>query len=314
MKLFGEDAIDAGGPYHEILSDICKDLESDYIELFIKTPNNKNNLGEHKDGYMLNPNCKSIIHKNAFEFIGKLMVLAISSGETLNLDLHPVIWKSLIGKQITLKDYEEIDKCFYNMIENIKKDKTSIGQFSTFIITNSNGEEIELKENGKNIDVTMDNVDEFIELAQKTRLEEISEQLECIKRSLYSVFGKNTLKILSWNQLELLVCGEIEFNVEDFKKHTRCNNEENIIKFFWEWLEGCSKEEKVKYLNFVSGRLRLPSSDYEHCIIIINNKDKLPYSRTCFFTLYLPRYDSVEILRKKMKIVFENAGNIMTES
>ena len=44
-KLKGEFAIDAGGPYSEILSDICDDLQSDYVKLFIKTPNNENNVG-----------------------------------------------------------------------------------------------------------------------------------------------------------------------------------------------------------------------------------------------------------------------------
>ena len=36
-----------GGPYREILSDIIEELQSDYIELFIKTGNNL---------YIINPN------------------------------------------------------------------------------------------------------------------------------------------------------------------------------------------------------------------------------------------------------------------
>ena len=52
---------------------------------------------------MVNPNAKNINHKNAFVFIGNLMILAISSGETFNLNLHPIIWKSLLEKQILLK-------------------------------------------------------------------------------------------------------------------------------------------------------------------------------------------------------------------
>ena len=46
VDLKREGAIDEGGPYSEIFSNICDELQSDYIELFIKTPNNKYNIGE----------------------------------------------------------------------------------------------------------------------------------------------------------------------------------------------------------------------------------------------------------------------------
>ena len=49
VNLKGERAQDVSGPYNEILSETFNDLQSDYIELFIKTPNNINNLGELRD-------------------------------------------------------------------------------------------------------------------------------------------------------------------------------------------------------------------------------------------------------------------------
>ena len=99
IDLVGEKAIDEGGPYHEIISCMCNELQSEYLDLFIKTPNNKNNLGQLRDKYIINPNSNQNIHKEAYEFIGKLMALAISSGEVLNLNLHPLIWKKNIGKR-----------------------------------------------------------------------------------------------------------------------------------------------------------------------------------------------------------------------
>ena len=123
VNLKGEGAIDAGGPYSEVISDICDDLQSDYIELFIKTPNNKYNVGELRDRYIINPNCDNITYKKAYEFIGKMMALAISSGETLNFNLHPIFWKSLLNNKISFKEYETIDKNFYNTIEQVKEGK-----------------------------------------------------------------------------------------------------------------------------------------------------------------------------------------------
>ena len=64
VTLLGENAIDQGGPYHEIISEMWKDLQSDYLDLFIKTPNNKNNLGDLRDKYVINPDAKKIYIKD----------------------------------------------------------------------------------------------------------------------------------------------------------------------------------------------------------------------------------------------------------
>ena len=316
VNLKEENAVDEGGPYNEIISNICDDLQSDYIDLFIKTPNNKSNTGELRDKYIINPNCNSINYKKAFEFIGKLMILAISSGETLNLNFHPIIWKSLLENQISLKDYESVDFYFFKMINQLKdglakNDKNLIDYLDlNFVIQNSGGKDVELIKNGKEIKVTIDNVKQYIDLAQSMRINEIKECTNYIGNGLYPVIGKNILQILNWKQLEQIVCGEVIFDMKEFKKHTECNNHEKIIIWFWEWLESCKEEDKFKYLKFVSGRSRLPKVKYVHKIYIDYDKDKLPSSHTCFFALDLPNYDSKKILFEKMKYVIENVANI----
>ena len=107
-----------------------------------------------------------------------------------------------------------------------------------------------------------------------------------------------------------MVCGEATFDMKDFKKNTKCDEKEEVIQWFWKWLEKCKKDDKFKYLKFVSGRSRLPKSKYQHIIHLTNDKNKLPTSHTCFFTLDLPRYDSKKILYKKMKYAIENSFSI----
>ena len=119
VTLIGENAVDQGGPYHEIISEMCKDLQSDYLELFIKTPNNKNNLGDLRDKYIINPDANKTIHKRAFEFIGKLMIMSISSGELLNLNLHPIIFKLILNNEINFNDYKTIDYNSYKLMQDL---------------------------------------------------------------------------------------------------------------------------------------------------------------------------------------------------
>ena len=291
-------------------------MRSDYVELFIKTPNNKSDSGEDRDRYIINPNCNNKTHIKALEFIGKLMVLAISSGETLNLNLHSVVWKALLENQITFEDFKDIDYDFYNMINQLKealsnKDEKFINSSDLyFAIQDSSGKQILLIENGQNVKVTLDNVKSFIDLSKSKRLEEITSQIKYIQEGLYSAIGKSLLKILTWEQLEEFVCGEAIFNMEEFRKNTKCDEKEEVVQWFWEWLESCEKKDKFKYLKFVSGRGRLPKSKYEHIIQLTDNKSKLPSSHTCFFTLDLPRYDTKEILFEKMKYAIDNAISI----
>ena len=319
VKFKEEKGIDAGGLYNEVISDICEDLQSDYLELFIKTPNNKNRIGDLMDNYIVNPNCKNIIYQKGFEFIGKLMALAISSSEVLNLNLHPIVWKSLSEEKITFEEFRTIDINFYNFIMELKEAVSNNNKklfddlnFSnlTFVIQNFNDENIELIENGKDTVLSLENAELFINSAVSKKLEQINNSIQYIKKGLYSAFGKNLLKLLNSEQLEILICGKKEFNFEDFKGHTEyVGNGREVIKWFWEWLE--EEENPFKYLRFVSGLSRLPTKKYKHTIILVEldnkKKEQYPKSHTCFFELLLPKYKSKEELRGKMDSAINNA-------
>ena len=323
VTLLGENAVDQGGPYHEIISEMCKDLQSDYLDLFIKTPNNKNNLGDLRDKYIINPDANKNIHKRAFEFIGKLMITSISSGELLNLNLHPIIFELILNNEITFNDFKTIDYNSYKLIQDLTEsynsnNKDFINKIElNFVMKNSNGTDIELKPNGKDIVVNINNVIEYINLYKQKRLEEFNTQIKEIQKGLFEGISIDTLQILNWRQLEQILCGKKIFDINDFKQHTSYDGYEKddpIIKWFWEWFENISEEEKFKYLRFVSGRSRLPQTslgyNYTHKINRVYNQNLYPTSHTCFFNLHLPSYNDKEELIKNMEYVIENSVEI----
>ena len=77
------------------------------------------------------------------------------------------------------------------------------------------------------------------------------------------------------------------------------------IQYFWEALEAMSSEERSQFINFCSGRSRLPraASDFPMSFKLIGppsyaDKDPdayLPIARTCFFSLSLPKYTSLQV-------------------
>lgn len=77
------------------------------------------------------------------------------------------------------------------------------------------------------------------------------------------------------------------------------------IAYFWDSVKQLSRTEKSLFLNFCSGRSRLPSavSDFPTMFKLIsppanstNDPDNyLPIAQTCFFSLSIPKYTSLEV-------------------
>lgn len=100
-----------------------------------------------------------------------------------------------------------------------------------------------------------------------------------------------------------------EISIERLKEitgYTNCSAEHEVVKRFWNVLEGFTNEERIGYLRFVWGRTRLPLKEEEnvenHMIEVIEhwNTSMLPVGRTCFFRLQLPPYENVKKLKTKL--------------
>ena len=309
-----ETVIDEGGPYHEILSLLCKDLQSDYIKLFIKTENGT---------YIPNPDNHKDIHKKAYVFIGKLMITMISSDSTLNLNLHPIVWKSILENEIPLSEFKSIHSNNFNIINSIEEELKNKNKkyfddnkdILYFTISNSNSTIVELIPNGNNISINLDNAKEYIDKAKNYIMNEFQSQIKYIKDGLFSVIPIDFAKILHWKLLEEMVCGRPNIDINEFKKFS-IYKEEKEIKWFWKWFENIKEEDRIKYLQFASGRTRLPldlseiEREKRHKIDVDRHKtDKIPTSSTCFFQLHLVNYTSYEKFVEMMeKAINESEG------
>ncbi len=77
------------------------------------------------------------------------------------------------------------------------------------------------------------------------------------------------------------------------------------IQYFWKALELMNSDERSQFINFCSGRSRLPTSASEFPMAFKltappanaskNPDNYLPIARTCFFSLSLPQYSSPEV-------------------
>ena len=189
------------------------------------------------------------------------------------------------------------------------------------VISDSFGAEevIDLVENGRNVTVTEANKHEYVQKLVEYRLTgSVKDQLENFLRGFYDIIPAELIAIFNEQELELLISGLPEIDVDDWKANTEYHNytvNSPQIQWFWRMVRGMSHEERAKLLQFITGTSKVPLNGFKDLEGIHGTtktslhrspqKEQLPTSHTCFNQLDLPSYDSYEELRSKMMIATE---------
>lgn len=112
VKFIGEAAIDDGGLFRESITELCSELQSTALELFIPSANQANKIGDCRDKWVINPQASSDLHLKMFEFVGGLFGMSVRSGILLNLNLAPIFWKKLTKDSLSDIDIRNVDLKF----------------------------------------------------------------------------------------------------------------------------------------------------------------------------------------------------------
>jgi E3 ubiquitin-protein ligase HUWE1 len=156
---------------------------------------------------------------------------------------------------------------------------------------------VDLIENGRNIPVTEDNKHEYIRLITEYRLTgAVEEQLKEFLRGFHDIVPADLVSIFSEQELELLISGLPDINVDDWKNNTEYHNYTAAspqIQWFWRAVRTFEKEEQAKLLQFVTGTSKVPLNGFKELEGMngfskfnihrdYGSKDRLPSSHTCF--------------------------------
>ncbi|CAG9334942.1 unnamed protein product [Blepharisma stoltei] len=323
----GEAAIDAGGPYNESMSNMCDELQSSYLRLLVPSPNNVHNIGENRESWIVNPAADSQQDIELFTFLGKLMGAAIRTQNNLNLSFPPLFWKRLIMDKLSTQDLRGLDVCIVQILEILRNpeanqltpDTFSMVYDEKFTTKDSSGREVELIEGGKEIQVTYENAAKYADLIEQYRLNENPKAYEAIRKGMSAVIPTDFLNLFSWKQVETLVCGAANIDIDILKANTDYSNcsltDQHIINL-WEVLTEMSPKERTLFLKFVWGRSKLPSGrDWRHMTITRYNPsgnvdNYMPISHTCFFTMDLPPYTTKEVMKTKLLYAITHCTDI----
>ena len=305
VEFVGEEAEDEGGVRKEFFMLVIRKLFDVNYGMF--TYNQKTRL------FWFNLN--SLESKFQFELIGTILGLALFNGIILDIKFPMAIYKKLLGIQPGLNDLKECDPDLYKSLSflvNTKDENLKETLDSNFTVTlDVYGEKkiFPLKPNGENIMIDFNNKDEFVELYLNWFFNEsIKEFYEYFEIGFYKIFDKKLSKILSPQELELIICGtqNLDFNeLQKVAKYEGYESDSITVKYLWEILMELNEEEKKKFLFFVTGCDRAPIDGLATLPFVISRNasiDELPSSHTCFNNLILPDYQNKECMKNKLMI------------
>eukprot|EP00455_Lapot_gusevi_P053295 TRINITY_DN828_c0_g1_i6.p1 TRINITY_DN828_c0_g1~~TRINITY_DN828_c0_g1_i6.p1 ORF type:complete len:913 (+),score=475.06 TRINITY_DN828_c0_g1_i6:344-2740(+) len=337
IKMVGLNAIDAGGPYREVMDKMCNELMSSFVPLFVLCPNAQAEAGDNRDKWVpksLPPVEKSserALRLSAYEFLGQLMGLAIRSQNLLPLSLPPLVWKLLVGESLVLEDIRAVDLLSYQLYQDISNSTVPPEMFEyemedvKFEVTTADGLTVPLVPGGSSKQVNYNNRHKFLQALLKFRLNEFNEQCHAIRRGLATVVPYQVLRLLSWRELENQVVGST-MDLELWQRQTYyecCSAEDAHIRIFWQMIrERFDDKARQQFLNFVWGRSRLPTSaatwggrpfkiqDMGLRSGYRSLDDMLPITHTCFFSIELPRYSTLDIMTERITYAMVNCSAI----
>jgi hypothetical protein len=323
----GEGAEDVGGPYREHLSSMCTELMSPALQLFVATPNNAHNVGEHRDALVPSPSATAPLHLAMFRFVGQLMGGAMRCGEPLSLYFPPGVWRALASLPCGEADLRHTDQMCVQCCDEFRALAASgpgaADTFNeafateTFTTQLSDGSTKELVPGGAETRVTFERCDEYVSAVVAARLGEASAQLDAMREGLCTVVPRAALVLLDPAEFELRVCGRPDYTVAELRETTTLEgltHEDARVRFLWAVLEDASPAQRRMFLKFVSGRERLPVRLRVLPLPAPGDANQmLPRAATCFFALELPKYTTLEALRDKLIFAITNCVDIDTD-
>jgi E3 ubiquitin-protein ligase HUWE1 len=183
VRFHGEEGVDAGGVTREWFQVLARGMFNPNYALFIPVASDRTTF---------HPNRLSGInseHLMFFKFIGRIIGKALYEGRVLDCHFSRAVYKCILGRHVSIKDMETLDLDYYkSLLWMHENDITDIITETFSVETDDFGEKqvIDLKENGRDIPVTQENKEEYVQRVVDYRLvRSVREQLDNFLKGMF---------------------------------------------------------------------------------------------------------------------------------
>lgn len=209
-----------------------------------------------------------------FRFFGRVLGRALFDRQLIKGHLERHIYKHLLGWPITFEDLEDQDEEYYRSLKKLSKMDNVSNMCLDFTATEETlgvHTEVELVEGGALLEVTNDNISEYLEANLQYRmLGRVNSQLTELLLGFFDVIPEPALTVFDSQELELSLCGLPEIEMEDWKTNTlysglyeKKGKSSKVVTWFWEVVEEeFDQEMRARLLQFVTGTSGVPARGF----------------------------------------------------
>ncbi|XP_020611050.1 E3 ubiquitin-protein ligase TRIP12-like isoform X1 [Orbicella faveolata] len=284
-----------------------------------------------------------------FQFLGKFLARAIMDFRILDIPFCQILYKWLLNQEGTLDlgDLAAVDSVLaqsLTQLQQVVQKKRQLEQDSSHTADSRQlavesltldgtpiedlglsfalpgHPDIELKRGGKDMTVTIHDLEEYVKLVvQWTLVTGVRRQMDALREGFNSVLPLSNLTSFSYTEMELVLCGnvaekwDIKCLVESCRPDHGYTHDSRAVKILFEILSCYTQEEQRLFLQFVTGSPRLPVGGLRSLnppLTIVRKSfepplcadNYLPSVMTCVNYLKLPDYSSKEIMASKLKL------------
>ncbi|KAH9487956.1 E3 ubiquitin-protein ligase ubr5 [Bulinus truncatus] len=266
---------------------------------------------------------------NAFRNIGRIIGLCLLQNEICPLFFNRHVLKCILGRRIGWHDLAFFDPVMYESLRSLVEDaETKDAQliftaldlnFCVELSAEEGGEQVELVPDGAEVEVSAQNVHNYVRKYAEYRMVVVAEKaLRNLRLGVFDVIPSNSLDGLTAEDLRLLLNGVGDINVQTLISYTSFNDEcgessERVQRFkrwFWAVVEKMNNYERQDLVYFWTSSPALPASEegfqpMPSITIRPADDDHLPTANTCISRLYIPLYSTKALLRTKLLLAIK---------
>mmetsp|Transcript_67165 Transcript_67165/g.160858 ORF Transcript_67165/g.160858 Transcript_67165/m.160858 type:complete len:760 (+) Transcript_67165:92-2371(+) len=312
----GEDGVDEGGVQKEFFQLLIEDMYKEDYGMFERVEN---------QNFWFNKN--SFEASLQFELFGTVLGLAIYNQVILDVRFPMAVYKKLLGgnhAKLGLSDLLDFQpslaRGLIHLLEHSDREtfESTFGSITFAVDYDCFGtrQEVELKEGGKDIAVTFDNREEYVErYCDWIFNTSVQRQCNSFRKGFDQCIGDTLFRqLFGPDELELVICGQLELDFDALQSVTQYQDgytqKSPIVSWFWEVVKALDASSQRNFLMFCTGCDRAPVGGLGKLPFIISrggpDSNLLPSVHTCFNHMLLPEYSSKEKLERLLTIAIQN--------
>lgn len=311
-----EEGIDGGGITKEFLTSVVREgfreplfVENDHHELY---PNPQIGL-RYRNRI---DSSKQLEHLSYLNFMGKVLGKCLYDRVLVDVAFaNFFLTKFNSGYKTSFDDLESLDSELYSNLTKLLSltddELSNLGlTFSLDELVHDRHITFDLIPKGSTISVTSANRLKFIHEVSNYKLNKtVSLQCNSFLNGLYEMISKEWLAMFNPYELQMLISGETDVNIEDLKENCvygGYSESDQTIQDLWEIVAEMTSADRFQFVKFVTSVPRAPLLGFKALVpnFGIRNTgsdiDRLPTSSTCVNLLRLPNYRNKQVLKEKL--------------